>query len=51
MYVYESFVIYIFFTIVISTSNHHCVNNSHDIKIPMKVIKNETLALHQNKFI
>ena len=32
---------------------YHCVNNSHDIKLPMKVIKTETfnVGLHQNKFI
>ena len=40
MYIYESFVI--FFVPVISTSIHHCVNNSHDINVLMKVIKTET---------
>ena len=46
MYVYESFVIYIYFalyfTLVISTSIHRCVNNSYDIKVLVKVIKIET---------
>ena len=51
MHVYIFFVIYILFASVISTSIHHCVNNSSDIKVPMKVITTETLALHQNKFI
>ena len=36
---------------VILTSIHHCVNNSHDIKVLIKFIKTETLALHKNKFI
>ena len=39
MYVYIFFVIYILFAAVII---HHCVNNSHDIKVLMKVIKTET---------
>ena len=42
MYVYESFVIYIFFAPIVSTSIHRCLNNSHDIKALMKVIKTET---------
>ena len=42
MYIYESFVIYIFFAPVISTNIHRCVNNSHDIKFLMKVIETET---------
>ena len=41
MHVYIFFVIYIFFTPVISISIHRCVNNSHDIKVLMKVIKTE----------
>ena len=32
---------YLFF----STNIHHCVNNSHDIKVLMKVIKTETFNI------
>ena len=42
MYVYEYFIINIFFAPVISTSIHGWVNNSHDITALMKVIKTET---------
>ena len=43
MYVYESFVIYIFLAPVISTSFHLCVNNiSHDIKVLKVFFKTET---------
>ena len=42
MYVYESLFIYIFFAAIILTSIHRYVNNSHDIKILMKVIKTGT---------
>ena len=42
MYVYESFVIYIFFAPIISTNIHRNGNNSHNIKVLMKVIKTET---------
>ena len=42
MHVYESFVIYIFFATVISTRIDCCVNNSHEIKVLMKVIETET---------
>ena len=36
------FIIYILFAPIILTSTHCCVNNSHDIKVLMKVIKTET---------
>ena len=39
---FVSFVLYTLFAPVILTSIHCCVNNSHDIKVPMKVIKTET---------
>ena len=40
---YESFVLYIFFVSVISTSTHRCENNiSHDINVLMMFIKTET---------
>ena len=42
MHVYIFFVIYILFAPVILTILHRCVNNSHDIKVLMKVIKTET---------
>ena len=42
IFFYLIFYLYILFTPVISTSTHHYVNNSHDIKILMKVIKTET---------
>ena len=42
MHVYIFFAVYILFAPVISTSIHRCVNNSHDIKVLMKVIKTET---------
>ena len=43
-------VVYILFVPVISTSIHRCVNNSSGIKVLMKVIETETLALYHNKF-
>ena len=39
---FKYFVIYVFFVPVISTSIHHYVNNSGDIKVLMKVITIET---------
>ena len=45
MYAYESFVIFIFFTPVISTSIRRSVNNSHNIKVLRKVIKTETFNI------
>ena len=42
MHVYIFFLIYILFAPVISTSIHRCVDNSHGIKVLMKVIKTET---------
>ena len=41
MHIYIFFIVYILFAPVISISIHHCVNNSHDIKVLMKVIKTE----------
>ena len=35
------FVIYILFAPIILRSIYHCVDNSHDIKVLMKVIKTE----------
>ena len=42
MHVCIFFVVYILFASVILISIHRCVNNSHDIKVLMKVIKTET---------
>ena len=42
MHVCIFFVLYILFAPFISTSIHRCVNNSHDIKILMKIIETET---------
>ena len=41
MHVYIFFVIYVLFAPIILTSIHRCVNNYHDIKVLMKVIKTE----------
>ena len=43
MKIYIYIYIYILFAPVISTSIHHSVKNSHDIKVLVKVIKTETL--------
>ena len=40
------FVVYILFAPVILTSIHRCANNSHDIKVLMKVIKIETFNVN-----
>ena len=39
------FVIYILFALVISTRIHHCMNNSHDIKVLIKLIRILLLSL------
>ena len=42
MHICIFFIVYILFAPVISTSIHFCENNSHDIKVLMKIIKTET---------
>ena len=45
MQVYIFFVVYILFGHVILTSIYHRVNNSHDIKVLIEVIKTETFHI------